>query len=71
MSRSRHLQISCFGNLVCLVCPHIKYFMFVTVQTTVYSMLFFCSKADYHKLIGIAAELVDSLEDTVHGEMVS
>ena len=25
---------------------------------------------DYHKLIGIAAELVDSLEDTVRGKMV-
>lgn len=32
-----------------------------------------CSKiqADYHKLIGIAAELVDSLEDTVRGRMVT
>ncbi|XP_044178545.1 lisH domain-containing protein ARMC9-like isoform X2 [Acropora millepora] len=27
--------------------------------------------ADYHKLIGIAAELVDSLEDTVRGRMVT
>lgn len=32
-----------------------------------------CSKlqADYHKLIGVAAELVDSLEDTVRGKMVT
>lgn len=28
-------------------------------------------QADYHKLIGIAAELVDSLEDTVRGKMVT
>ncbi|XP_020624050.1 lisH domain-containing protein ARMC9-like isoform X2 [Orbicella faveolata] len=28
-------------------------------------------QADYHKLIGVAAELVDSLEDTVRGKMVT
>lgn len=28
-------------------------------------------QVDYHKLIGIAAELVDSLEDTVRGKMVT
>ena len=35
------------------------------------SCLFSCAKTDYHKLIGVAAELVDSLEDTVRGKMVS
>ena len=33
-------------------------------------MFFFLVKGDYHKLIGIAAELVDSLEDAVRGKMV-
>lgn len=28
-------------------------------------------QGDYHKLIGIAAELVDSLEDTIRGKMIS
>ena len=35
-----------------------------------HSHVIFKSYADYHKLIGIAAELVDSLEDTVRGKMV-
>ena len=39
--------------------------------TVIFQHSFFCSKADYHKLIGVAAELVDSLEDTVRGKMVS
>lgn len=28
-------------------------------------------QADYHNLIGISAELVDSLEDSVRGKMVT
>ena len=36
----------------------------------IFQHFFFCPKADYHKLIGVAAELVDSLEDTVRGKMV-
>lgn len=33
--------------------------------------IYFTFQADYHVLIGIAAELVDSLEQTVHGKMVT
>jgi len=36
-----------------------------------FSITLFSTQADYHTLISITAELVDSLEQTVHGRMVT
>ena len=35
------------------------------------NLIYFFCQSDYHILISITAELVDSLEQTVHGKMVT
>ena len=45
--------------------------MFVQIMPVGPKLVWFVFQADYHNLIGITADLVDALEQTVQGKTVS